>query len=280
LKISKTRREIMDYLFREGSPIPADLWEKIDDAVVSAAKKILTGRRFINIYGPLGAGIQSINVDNRAELDEIEGNFSVIKGRIYQQIPLISQDFSLLWRDLESSEQMGLPVDLSSAIQAASQCALKEDEFIFFGNDELGYKGLLTDDGTIKLPISNWGEGENPFKDISTGLARFIENGIVGRKALALSTKLFVQLQRIQPGTGITEFDRISRLLDGNIFSTPVLKGDQAVLVCSEPQNMDLVIGQDMITSYLETKNLNHYFRIFETILLRIKNKQAVIVFE
>lgn len=270
----------MDYLFREGSPIPADLWEKIDDAVVSAAKKILTGRRFINIYGPLGAGIQSINVDNRAELDEIEGNFSVIKGRIYQQIPLISQDFSLLWRDLESSEQMGLPVDLSSAIQAASQCALKEDEFIFFGNDELGYKGLLTDDGTIKLPISNWGEGENPFKDISTGLARFIENGIVGRKALALSTKLFVQLQRIQPGTGITEFDRISRLLDGNIFSTPVLKGDQAVLVCSEPQNMDLVIGQDMITSYLETKNLNHYFRIFETILLRIKNKQAVIVFE
>jgi len=35
-----------------------------------------------------------------------------------------------------------------------------------------------------------------------------------------------------------------------------------------------------MITSYLETKNLNHYFRIMETILLRIKNKKAVIVFD
>ncbi|HHW30077.1 MAG TPA: bacteriocin family protein [Clostridiaceae bacterium] len=270
----------MDYLSREGSPISADLWEKIDDAVVSAAKKSLTGRRFLSIYGPLGAGIQSINVDNIEELEETEGSISVIKGRTYQHIPLISQDFALLWRDLEFSEQTGLPVDLSSASRASSQCALKEDELIFFGNDELGYKGLLTEDGIIKLTLSDWSEGENPFKDISTGLAKFIENGIIGRNVLIVSPNLFVQLQRIQPGTGTTEYERISRLLNGNIFSTPVLKNNQAVLVCSEPQNMDLVIGQDMITSYLETKNLNHYFRIIETLLLRIKNKKAVIVFE
>lgn len=49
----------MDYLSREGSPISEELWEQIDAAVVSSAKKILTGRRFINIYGPLGAGVQS-----------------------------------------------------------------------------------------------------------------------------------------------------------------------------------------------------------------------------
>ncbi len=43
---------------------------------------------------------------------------------------------------------------------------------------------------------------------------------------------------------------------------------------------MDLVIGQDMAAAYLETKDLNHVFRIVETILLRIKNKNAVVVFE
>jgi len=244
----------MDYLSREGSPISDELWEKIDDAVVSAAKKFLTGRRFISVYGPIGAGIQSINVDNISELDETEGSISVIKGRTYQHIPLINQDFVLLWRDLEFSEQTGLPADLSPASRAASQCAIKEDEFIFLGNDELGYKGLLTEEGIIKLPLSNWSEGENPFKDISAGLAKFVESGIAGRKALVVSPNLFVQLQRIQPGTGITEYDRISKLLDGNIFSTPVLKNDKAVLICAEPQNVDLVIGQDMITSYLETK--------------------------
>lgn len=175
---------------------------------------------------------------------------------------------------------MGLPVDLSAVSRAASQCALKEDELIFLGNDELGYKGLLTDEGVIKLPLSDWSEGENPFKDIATGLAKFIENGLVGRKALIVSPNLLVQLQRIQPSTASTEYDRISQLLSGNIFTTPILKNNKAILVCSEPQNLDLVIGQDMITSYLETKNLNHYFRIIETLLLRIKVKESVIVFE
>ncbi len=50
----------MDYLSRASSPISAELWKKIDDAVVSTAKKFLTGRRFISIYGPLGAGVQSV----------------------------------------------------------------------------------------------------------------------------------------------------------------------------------------------------------------------------
>jgi uncharacterized linocin/CFP29 family protein len=270
----------MDYLAREGSPISDDLWEKIDNAVVSAAKRTLTGRKFISIYGPLGGGLQSINVDNTDKLYEAEGSISVIKGRTYQHIPLLNQDFTLLWRDLEFSRQMGLPVDLTSVIEAASQCALKEDELIFLGNDELGYKGLLTEDGIIRISISDWSEGENPFKDLAAGLSSFIENGITGRKALVVSPNLLVHLQRIQPGTGITEYDRINKLLNGNIFSTPILKANKAILLCAEPQNMDLVIGQDMITSYLETKNLNHYFRIIETLLLRIKNKQAVIVFE
>jgi uncharacterized linocin/CFP29 family protein len=269
----------MDFLSRDGSPISADLWKAIDDAVVSTAKQILTGRRFISIYGPLGAGIQSINVDNLSELEETEVCVSVIKGRTYRQIPLINQDFALLWRDLEYSEQHGLPVDLSSVVQGATQCALKEDELIFLGNDELGYKGLTNEDGVTQLPISDWSEGENPFMDISAGLASFLQNGIVGRKALVVSPKLFAKLQRIQQGTGTTEYERISRMLSGNIFQTPVLKGDKAVLVCAEPQNLDLVIGQDIITSYLETKNLNHYFRIIETLLLRIKRKEAIVVF-
>ena len=54
----------MDFLSREGSPISAELWSKIDEQVVSMAKKVLVGRRFLHIYGPLGAGVQSINIDD------------------------------------------------------------------------------------------------------------------------------------------------------------------------------------------------------------------------
>lgn len=269
----------MDFLSREGSPISEELWEKIDSEVVSMARKVLIGRRFLNIYGPLGAGVQSINIDDLSELDENEGNLVKISGRRFEQIPLLTQDFSLLWRDLELSEQTGMPVDLSAVQRASSAIAKKEDELILLGNKDFGYEGLLTAQGVIRLPISNWEEGENPVKDISAGLVKFIENDLVGKKTLILSPDLFIKLQRIQPGTGMTEYDRLSKLVN-NIYQTAILGSGKAILVCSEPQYMDLVIGQDMVTSYLETRNLNHYFRIIETALLRLKNKNAVIVFE
>jgi len=269
----------MDYLSREGAPISAELWNKIDDAVTSMAKRILVGRRFLSIYGPLGAGVQSINIDT-TEVEETEGNPKVIKGRRYEQIPLIYEDFSLLWRDLETSEQSGMPVDLSAADRAGAAISKKEDELIFFGSEELNYEGLLTAKGITKIQKGNWNEGENPVKDISTGLTKFLERGLVGRNALILSPNILLQLQRIQPGTGITEYERLSKMVNGNIFSTPVMGSDKAVLVNAEPHNMDIVIGQDIAASYLETKDLNHYFRIIETVLPRIKNKDAVVVFE
>ena len=270
----------MDFLSREGSPISAELWSKIDDQVTSMAKKMLIGRRFLNIYGPLGAGVQSINIDDSTELAETEGSIVQIKGRKFEQIPLLNQDFSLLWRDLEHSEKTGMPVDLSSALQASATISKKEDELIFKGNKELGYEGLLTAKGITKLKLSNWEEGEAPVKDITAGISSLFDKGLVGRQALIISSDLLIKLQRIQPGTGITEYERLSKLVKGNIYYTTVIGSNKAVLLSAEPQYMDLVVGQDMSTSYLETKDLNHYFRIIETILLRIKNKNALIVFE
>jgi uncharacterized linocin/CFP29 family protein len=269
----------MDFLSREGAPISPELWDKIDVAVVSMAKRILVGRKFLNIYGPLGAGVQSINIDT-SDIEELDGNPRIIKGRKFEQIPLIYEDFSLLWRDLEASEQTGLPVDLSAVNKASAAISRKEDELIFLGNEEYNYEGLITAEGITKLQRRDWNEGENPVMDISLGLTKFLELGLVGRNVLIISPNLLLQLQRIQPGTGITEYERLSKMVNGNIFSTPVLGSNKAVLVNAEPHNVDLVIGQDIITSYLETKDLNHYFRIIETVLPRIKNKNAVILFE
>ena len=156
----------MDFLSRDGSPISAELWSKIDEQVISMAKKVLVGRKFLHIYGPLGAGVQSINIDDSTQLAETEGDIVQIKGRKFEQIPLLNQDFGLLWRDLELSDKTGMPVDLSSALQASATISKKEDELIFNGNKELGHEGLLTAKGVIKLELSKWEEGENPVKDI------------------------------------------------------------------------------------------------------------------
>ena len=69
--------------------------------------------------------------------------------------------------------------------------------------------------------------------------------------ALAISPDLFTQLHRIQPGTGLIEYERISKMLNGNVFTSATLGIGKAVIVCSDARNIDIVIGQDMATAYL-----------------------------
>ena len=57
----------MDYLSRESAPFDEALWDKIDGAVVESARRNLVGRRFLTVFGPLGAGAQSITVDSKKE---------------------------------------------------------------------------------------------------------------------------------------------------------------------------------------------------------------------
>jgi uncharacterized linocin/CFP29 family protein len=278
----------MDFLLRDDAPFTDEQWSTIDDMVVRAARQILTGRKFIKIYGPLGAGVQSINIDDfgaagQGEVDFFGDNDSAplkTKGRKFFEIPLVYKDFNISWRDVESSKQMGLPLDLSAAAGAAAICAKKEDELIFWGDEASGYEGLINASNVKRIEKSNWREGENPFLDVAKGLEILIENGFTGRFALTVSPDLYMQMQRLQPNTGLLEIDRVRKLMEGNLFQTPVLGTNKAVLVCPEAQNMDLVIGQDLITAYLGPEKLNHTLRVMEMILLRIKRKDAIIVFE
>ena len=52
------------------------------------------------------------------------------------------------------------------------------------------------------------------------------------------------------------------------------------LMVCAESQYMDLAVGADLGVGYLELKDFNHAFRILETAALRIKDPNAIVVFE
>jgi uncharacterized linocin/CFP29 family protein len=171
-------------------------------------------------------------------------------------------------------------VDLSKAVASAEACALREDKLIFFGNTELGYDGLLTAPGTNKITKKDWSTGENAFADVAAAIGLLAEKGIYGTYTLVVSADLYMKMQRLQPGTGLLEIDRVSKLLDGHLIKSPVLGKEKAVLVCSDERNMDLAVGQDMAAAYLEQKDLNHSLRVLETVVLRIKRKQAIVVFE
>ncbi len=278
----------MEYLYRADAPFTGEEWNRIDEAVVKTARQLLVGRRFLHIFGPLGSGTQSINIDSfegdfEGDVDffgENEASAIKTRNRKFVEIPMIYKDFIISWRDIESSRQNGIPLDISTAMAAAAVCSKKEDELIFLGDTSLGYEGLLNASGAEILQRSNWMEGENPFMDISSAIESLLAKGFTENLSLILSPDLYTQLQRIQPGTGVMEIDRIEKLLMGKLFRSSVIGKNTALLVNSDPQNMDIVIGQDLITGYLGASSLNHPMRVLETLLLRIKRKDAIVIFK
>ncbi len=259
----------MDYLMRDDAPLTDSQWAEIDAKVIAAAKAVLTGRRFLDIYGPLGSGIQML------EVPSTQGG-----PKKATEIPLLSTDFTLAWRDIQAAERMGIPLSYSEVLVAATGCALQEDKMIFLGSKKYGVEGLLTLPGAQVMDAGDWSEGEGAFLDVVAGLQGLIQNQVYGQKALVTSPDVYAQLQRIQPGTGVLESKRIQKLIEGKIFQTPVLPQRTALLVACSEQNMDLAIGQDMTVGYLGTTGLDHEFTVLETALLRVKNQNAVIRFQ
>ena len=270
----------MDYLAREGAPISAALWQKIDDTVIGEARKHMVCRRFLDIYGPLGAGVSHVPVET-AETDEVfENNMGRIVGRPLAELPMLYQDFPIFWRTLAEAEANGRPVDLSAAAAAAQRSAKQEDDLILFGDKKLGVEGLFTAEKAKKLPRGDWSTGEAAFYDVAHAIAYLSNCNMLGRYALILSPDVYLQLQRLQPNVGLLEIDRIKSLVGDRVYPVGTFGLGKAALVCAEPQYMDLAVGMDLAAGYLEQKDFNHYFRIAETIALRIKNPKAIVIFE
>ena len=259
----------MDYLARESADLSVELWNRIDDTVIGTARKQLSCRRFLKVFGPLGPGATTVAVDGVGKEEVLEDGIGRIVGRTQLELPLLYEDFTLLGRDLELAAQTGLPVDLSAAIAAAKKAARREDDLVLNGNKALGVDGLLTVKGSAKVKKGDWKTGENGFSDVAAAVSQLAKTGYLGRYALVVAPDLFLDLQRLQPSTGMLEIDRIQKLIGDNVFMTSALAPGKAVLVCAEPEYVDLAVGLDLSVGYLELADFNHTFRIMETAALR-----------
>lgn len=264
---------------RSAAPISAELWDKIDATVIENAKKHMVCRRFLNIYGPLGAGTSYVTVDSTSRDETYTNNMARITGRRLMELPQLYQDFSILWRDIADTDKTGYPLDLAAAAAAAQRSAKQEDELILFGNKELGIQGLMNADGAFSIKRGDWSTGEDAYKDIAHGIAYLSTNNMLGRYALIVSPNIYLELQRLQPNVGLLEIDRIKKLVNDRVYPVGAFGHGKVALVCAEPQYMDLAVGMDLQTGYLEQKDFNHYFRITETVALRIKDPKAIVIF-
>jgi uncharacterized linocin/CFP29 family protein len=277
----------MNFLEHEESPLEAEEWSRLNDTVIQVARRTLVGRRFIDIYGPLGAGVQTIARDEFTGSEpgavdivgEQETATVFADRRQFLTIPIIYKDFILHWRDIQSSRAHHMPLDVSAAAGAAAFCAQREDELIFYGDQKLGHEGLFTVRGRSRIALKDWTQVGNAYQNIVEATETLLANGHYGPYAVVTTPQLYASLHRVYERTGVLEIDNVRKLATEGVYQSNVVKEGAVVVSCGR-ENLDLAVSLDMVVAYLGAEHMNHPFRVLECLALRVKHPDALCTLE
>lgn len=272
----------MDVLNRQQAPINEAEWEDLTSAVVRVARRQLIGRRWIALFGPVGAGQQTVSVDRTPSWDlaqvtmQTERRDQVADQRRYQRMVVLAKDFVLDWRDLELARTHGDVLDWSKAEAAASYVALSEDHLIFHGRPEEGLDGLLTVEGRHVLPTEGWDEPGGGFRDVARAVSHLTSAGFVPPYTVVVGVTLYAAWHRLYGNSGVLEVDEIRQLVGGGVYQSPLVPDDSVLVVAMGAENLDVALGLDLNVAFVESTGMNYIFRVLETLSLRIKRPGAV----
>lgn len=277
-----------DFLGHAENPLREEEWARLNETVIQVARRSLVGRRILDLYGPLGAGVQTVPYDEYTGVSpgaidivgEQETASVFTDVRRFKTVPLIYKDFLLHWRDIEAARTNNMPLDVSAAAGAAALCAQQEDELIFYGEPKLGHEGLMNATGRLTVNLSDWTEPGQGYMSIVDATRKLNEHGHYGPYAVVLSPRLYSILHRIFEKTGVLEIETIRQLASDGVYQSNRLRGDSGVVISTGRENMDLAIAMDMVTAYLGASNMNHPFRVLESLILRIKHPDAICTLE
>jgi uncharacterized linocin/CFP29 family protein len=119
-----------NYLNRDAAGIPGPLWDRIEHPAQSAAADHLTARRFLDLEGPFGVGLTSVEVGSEHYCRPAEPDAAGVVAGSAIAVLAIQQVFELSIRRVEGHLSMGLPLDLNPVEEAAEAVARREDEIV------------------------------------------------------------------------------------------------------------------------------------------------------
>jgi uncharacterized linocin/CFP29 family protein len=271
----------MDYLNREASGFSKKVWDAIDAAVVRAASRRLTARRFIEIDGPFGLGVRAaaLGIDRVVLEPSVEGGTRraavLADGAI--SIPLIQERFSLDVRGVEGYDKLDSPLNVRNVAIAGESIANREEELVFYGAEPLGIPGLLTVKGNREVALSSWNEPEAAFNDILAAIGQLDAGGHTGPYALAVSPRLYNLLHQVYTGRDTLVIDHVRKLVTEGVFKAPTLLSG-GVLVETTRRNLAIMIGQDLATGFEGPEGLFLNFVAFESLVPVIRFPSSICV--
>ena len=266
------------FLFRDDAPFGEKVWNLIDNTVVNTAKQQLTARRLLHTEGSYGFGTQSLNIGSDEVTEKVAESLSVNVGRS-APITSIQRSFTLPMRDIAYFEETGLPINLSSAKEAAIECAQQEDAILLNGLPKHNLSGLLTASGINKMKTGTWNEIGMAADDIIKSVTMLDKAGFHGPYTLGLTPEKYNLLyRRFQQGNQ-TELEHLGQIVNGGIVKVPGIQ-KSGILLASGKQFASIIVGQDLMTGFTGPDGDCLAFSLTESIALMLIEPKAVCVLE
>ena len=270
---------------RTNDPLTPGEWQVLDRTVKAVGNSTIS-RRIIETTGPLGAGMQT--VPNESLVGITEGYKSILglngtpikpEGRNSAIVPIIFKDFISHWRDIEESRLTGQGFPRAKAAAAASCCARAEDRLVLFGDEPLGYEGLMTAKGRNIFYGLEWDRPGDGFQNFTMMTKVLEQKGYAGPYAAVAHPRIYTNLHRVLPGSSFLEIVNVRALLTGGVFKSELLKPGTGLVIATGKQNFELMIGLDTSAAFLGARKMNLPFRVLKSIYLRIRRSDAICAF-
>lgn len=260
----------MRYLNREQAPVPGELWERIDKAAVAAAQALLTGRRFLDLEGPYGVGLTSVEIGADFYCREPARDEAGAVASRAISVPMIRKRCALSVRQVEAALTMGQPLGLTEIEDAAEAVARREEEFIYYGEEKFGLEGLLTARGGNEVQCGDWSAVEQALEDVLGAVGALEQGGFRGPYALAVSPALYNNLFRRYEGTDMLQLEHLKRLCELGVYKAPI---EGAVLVDRHVGR--LILAQDLMVGYSANDGIHYQLFVSESIVLVVQEPRA-----
>ena len=137
-----------------------------------------------------------------------------------------------------------------------------------------------TDQAVTVKPVSDNPKRyvEHTFDAVVEGYSLLQQQGHNGPYALALRSEMYADTFASLPTSLVMPADRITPLVSLGMFGTGMLPPSTGVLVSVGGNTMDLVVGIEPITEFLQVSTEGLYrFRVFERFALRVKDTSAIV---
>jgi uncharacterized linocin/CFP29 family protein len=265
----------MDYLNRHLAPFSDEVWKRIDEAAVTAARDDLTARRFLDVDGPYGMGLTALELgaEDFCRQPEADEAGAVLSSTRALPVPMIRKTFKLSMRRIVAAEELGAPLDLTAAEEAGEAVAAREEEFIYAGSKASELEGLLGITGGAKVRAGDWKTAGQALNDTLKAVAALEKNGFLGPYALAVPVKQHNLLFHRYEGSDVLQVEHLQDLCEEGVYKAEI---DKPVLV--DPQVGRIVVGQDLRCGFSGTDGIHYQLFANESAVLKVEEPGAACV--